>query len=1238
MSKRTVLSRSFLMLSAVVLVLAVVLMGVFSFNFTKTANAGEEKFVGEDEIVIAHLTDVHYFPLSYGYLGENTDFSKRVITASKLTVESHLYALEGLESIVEQNPDYVVVTGDLTTDGELQAHVEIANLLRQTQNRIRENGNENFQIFVVVGNHDIYNEEAFDYSQDGSARLLPNVTRYDVTKIYSSLGYPDLTDEEIADYYDTKVDLSTKLCPYDDNYVSGNSVSGVKFVNSTTASTTSLEWIYRENGSEQEMIDGAINDYEQGEMTFVADLQKDYTIIGLDDCVSTVETQHHLGGLLHSNIKDYLLAKESAGDFVGKNLVSLSHRNVLPHFTGEDSLLKDFTFYNTFETADFLADLGVRYAFSGHMHANDIDSRISLNGNLITDVQTSSVTGYNAGVRFVKIERGTVGNDYAENYSTYIKKVETVDITSLVEMGFIDDAYFARYDLEPYISVKNGKTIITDAANYSANKVLLKIVDNMVYSYIDVDFIGNAGDMVADMLPADNTLVKMVKPLAVPLVNNLVVHFEDVVLKDYVYGGTNPDFKGNERGAKLCGYLDELIQEAINMPVNSEGLALFDFVINSYLDHIGGRDVPYADLDDGYKEAMELFADGTNVEKLINILLDEESGLLRIIKGLLEPIDLAKGMSDSEVDLLEMVLELLDKNADPHAVVLDDLVPGVLDLLETFDIVIDLDLGEDGLGAFLDHTIESYVTESLYTSLGEIAEGIIYSFKVDENADMENSFDGYTIYKHDRNLAANYVEGALDTTPTVQRGQLPGMITVTFGEDPVTTKNIVWFTDKSITGTDIEYVEGTNFTQSEATLLTGKYEKYATTTANIDLGVFATLMHKVVGRHEVNLTGLKSATTYSYRVGSKALGYWSDVYTFTTAPSDNEAFEILLITDIQGSANKPYAQAEAIMANVSEVFENGYDFIINCGDVVDNTRNWVQWEYYLNGGLQPYWANTTTVVANGNHDKYAYEAPDAEDLKFEYAWIDKDAKMDSYNYLLSHFALSYPQQDDTTGAYYSFDYSGVHFTVLNTNDYDEEGYLGKAQTEWLIDDLQNTDKAYKVVMMHKSIYSVGSHTNDFEIVAMREQLTKIFAENEVSLVLAGHDHTYTETAYVDAEGNVVENELTGKEEIGKGNGVLYITLGTFGDKYYNYVGNDEVPVDFGEKLHDPALSNPTFGKLVYDGEKLYYIGYEYDIETGKIKEIRSGLSMVEQIAIVGGVAVVLASFAIIMAKARKNKK
>ena len=1238
MSKKIHLSKSFLFVAVAILSFAI-LMGVFAFDFDANTAVAKDEFVADDEIVIGHLTDVHYFPMSYGHAGKGTDFANRVASSPKLTIESHRYVLAALDLIVESNPDYVVVTGDLTTDGEIQAHVEVANLLRQTQNRVRANGNEDFQIFVIFGNHDLYNEEAFDYSQDGSARLVPNATRYDMTKVYSSLGYPDLTDEEIATYYDTKADLTSALCPYDDEYVSGQSTEGIKFVNSATASTTSIEWIYRENGAEERLNNGEIADYDQGEISYSADVLQNYVVVGIDDGVSTAETQHHLGGILHENIIDFLTDKKEAGDYDGKNLMTMSHRNVLPHFTGEDSLLKDFTYYNTFETADILADLGVRYSYSGHMHANDINSRVSLNGNLITDVETASATGFNAALRLTKIERGQVGDDYAENFSTYIRLIPEVDITNLVEMGFIDDAYLDRYDLNDVVAVKGGNTIITDPATYAGNKLLLKIVENMIYEdYVNVDFIGSAGDFVAGILP-DNTIVNMIKPFAADLVDNLVRHLEVVVLKDYTYGGDNPEFKGTEHGAKLCGYVDELLQTALNMPVNSEGLGLFDFVINAYMDHIGGRDVAYEDLDDGMKEAMDLFKDGTNVKKLVDILLDENSGLLRIVKGLFEPIDLAYGMSASDEKMLGTVLGLLDKKADPHAVVLDKLVPGVLDLLSGMGVDLGIDFGNDGLEAFLDHVLESYVTESLYTSLGEIAHNIVYSFKVDETAALENSFDGYRVYKHDSRLAVNYVEGKLDTTPTVEKGQLPAQITVTFGQNPTTDKNIVWFTDKTITGTDIQIVEGDTFSEKDATELSGDYKKYVTTTANIDLGVFATLMHIEVGRHEINLTDLKPGTRYSYRVGDKSKGYWSEVYTLTTAPDGNQAFELLLITDIQGSAQKPYLSAEAIMANVNEVFANGYDFIINCGDVVDNTRNWVQWEYYLEGGLQKYWANTTTVVANGNHDEYAYEMPDEFDLRYEYEWIDSDAIMDSYNYLLLHFGLSYPEQDDTTGAYYSFDYSGVHFTVLNTNDYDEKGNMGEAQVEWLINDLASTDKEHKVIIMHKSLYSVGSHTEDFEIVQMRKQLTKIFAENNVSLVLAGHDHTYTESYYIDANGEAVENELTGKQEIGSGNGVLYITLGTFGDKFYNYVGNEDVPVEFGEDLHDPMLANPTFGKLVYDGEKLYYIGYEYDLETGKISEIRGkGLDMVGQIAVVAGVAVVTGAIAIILAKVAKGKK
>ena len=1226
--------KSFICVAVVLLVLAFT-MGSLSFNAGKPSVAAAEQFVKSDEIVFAHLTDMHYFPISYAYdgAGEN-EFSDRVRTSLKLTVESASYNMATLDQVVEQMPDYLVITGDQTTDGEIQGHVELSNLLRQTQNKIRAKGKPDFQIFVVMGNHDMYNEEAFCYNVDGSEFLTPNTTRADIVKIYSSLGYPDLTDAEIEEYYNSKQYIIADDCPYDESEVTGTTSKGVKYVNSTTSSSTTIEYAFDANGQRAKLENGTIADYDQGDITYVANVLKNYVVIALDDEVSTTETQHHLGGILYQATMDWLLAKKAEGDFNGKKIVSLSHHNILPHFDGQDSLLKDFTFYDTFTTADFLADLGSRYHFSGHMHANDIESRVSLNGNLITDTQTASSSGYNGGIRYARIESGMVGDKYAENYVTHIMKTEKVDITNIVELGFVDDEYYAMYDLKQFIKVEGGRTYITNPADYAVNKLFTFIVDSLVGQYVNVEFIGGLGDMLAGILPDSMSgFATYISPVA----NNLIRHIEEVVLDDYVYTGDKAEFKTNARGAKLCGYADDLVNRVLNMEVNSEGLGLFDFVIEGYLDHIGGRDVAYADLSEGKKEALKLFQDGTNVKKLLNILLDEKTGLLRIVRGILEPMDLAYGMPDADVNSLATLLSLFVGEVDLHNFKLDDVVEPVLGLVGPL-LGFELDLGGKGLGGFIDNLIESYITESLYTSLGEIAAGIVHSFVVDETAALENSFSGYTLYKSDARLAASYVEGQIDNTPTKERGMLPGQLTVTFGEDPTTDKNFVWFTDKAITGTEIQYSVGESFDLASAKTVKGDFNKYVTTTANIDLGIFATLMHIVVGRHSVNLTDLEPGTTYSYRVGSLENNYWSDVYTFTTAPDDNQPFEILLISDIQGSSSKPYVTAEAIMANVESVFANGYDFVINCGDVTDNTRNWVQWEYYLAGGLQDYWANTTNVIAAGNHDIYSYELPDEEDLAYEYEWLDKDAIASDYNYLLMHFALSYPEQDDRTGAYYSFDYSGVHFTVLNTNNLNADGELSDAQVEWLINDLNSTDKAFKVVMMHKSIYSAGSHTVDTDVVAMRKQLTKLFAENGVSLVLAGHDHTYSESYYIDAEGNVVENELTGKSEIGNGEGVLYITLGTFGDKFYNFVGNEDVPLEYGEELHDPMLANPTFGKLVYDGEKLYYIGYEYDLETGKIVEIRGGMDLWQQVAIAGGIAVVTATLCIVLAKLGKGKK
>lgn len=1150
----------------------------------KAANAETLEFEADDSVVIAQITDTHYFPLNYCYNGsvDETDYEDALITGMKLVLESSFINVQAIKEIVDENPDYLVVTGDMTHNGEIQAHIELANLLRQLQNRVRAKGNSDFQVFVTPGNHDMYNKEAVYFRDNGEEKFCNQLTtRYDITKIYSSLGYPDLTDQEITDYYATLTDVY-----YDDLPYQG------PFINSTTASNVRIEYQYKDNNNED------VTDYDNGDLTYVAFCPNDYVFIAVDEEISDEEVFHHVGGIMYKNSKTYLNSKKSAGKFTGKTLIGMMHHNAVPHFEGEDTLLKDFTLYGWKDSTDYFADLGMHFMFTGHMHSNDIATHSSFNGNVLTDIETASMIGYKGGTRYCKIERGTVGDEYSENFSSRIALVGPTDFTSAFDKGYMSDYYLEYCNLEKFIDKSNGKHICTDPSEYAVTKLFYNIVDNVKHQYLDVDFLANAGSFVAGLLPeTDNDILKNVFEIAEPLVNALIRHIDQVVLKDYQYQGTNDEYNSNVVGAKLGGFLDDLINNLLDIKVNSEGDNLFDFGLGSYLKHIGGTDTAYNDLSAGQKEAFANFQNGTTIKTMFDMILNKDTGLYKLVAGLTEPIDFTKDLNKEQQIMFKGLLTLLKKKdvseIKMSAVKLDDTT-----LISMAGGLLNMNLPYETIMENIDNILNSYITGSFYTSLGEIAHNILYAFAIDPTNKTETSFDGYITYKSDAGMTATYMANAPKEEPSIENGKLPSMVTVTFGDNPETDKNFTWFTDYRVKDTYIEYCEG-DFNEDKAKTVKGEFSIYATTTGNIDLGVYATLMRVDTGYHTVELKGLNPGTTYSYRIGSKEYGYWSEVYNFETAPADDEKFELLLMTDIQGSAAATYEQTAEIMAKIEKKFKN-YDFIINCGDVVDNSRNLVQWEYFLDI-LQPYMANSTQVVATGNHERYNYEKLESGEI--EYSLLFGDTLIDDYNYYLLHYNIDYPTQNNTTGAYYSFDYSAVHFTVLNTNDI-EDNNLSEKQLSWLLDDLKNTDKKFKVVVMHKGIYTSGAHSKDTDVVNMRQQLTSVFADNDVCLVLQGHDHTYSETYYLDRNGKALGKNTDGKIT---GEGTLYVTLGTLGDKFYDYVENDKVPVEYGQSLHDPALSNPTFGRLVYDGNNLYYYGYQYDLDSGNITKLKGML-------------------------------
>ena len=626
----------------------------------------------------------------------------------------------------------------------------------------------------------------------------------------------------------------------------------------------------------------------------------------------------------------------------------------------------------------------------------------------------------------------------------------------------------------------------------------------------------------------------------------------------------------------------------------------------------------------------------------------------------------------------------------------NSLWPAVKELLGS---MLGINLSGDTLYEGVDGLLDSYLTDSFYVGLSGIAKNIVIAYATDDEidlADMNDPTKPFVLVPHEgyadeyavelSYVSDVYVDKEYNE-PTQDNGRLPSHLTANFlpsdengakftvsfytGEEigaEVALKDsdgnlvaIVNITEGELNASDDKAHRTMKKTENGVTLEGGTYAQYIPL---IDLGLL-TISHtetewedadgnihaytyqdrdnapanSVVYRNRWTVTfeGLNYNETYTYSVR----GLYADTYknvscvfdlgaettgsdfTFTTPSSaENPAqdFDFVAIADMQGMIQSMYedsaAAIEAIMAHAG-----GYDFVLNAGDMADNGDNFSQWGWALNENLA-FFANTSTFNTAGNHE-------------------DGGGKLDDfYNY----GDMAPATQDSDSGLYYSFDYATAHVIVLNTNDADATNGLSTAQFDWLKADLEaNKDAKWIFVLMHKSLYSGGSHSFDGDVEAMRAQLVPVFYEYGVDLVLAGHDHTYTVTECLDGEGNAVARATANGGVItmnADGDGVMYVTLGTIGTKFYEYVSNSEIEGKFSaENSILATLTAQTFAKISVKGDTLTYTGYSVN-DDGTLSVIYNeptdDLLLVKILVPIAGV-ILIAGIVVTVVLVKKNK-
>lgn len=159
---------------------ALVLACCIWLNREPELNAADRGPLEKQTIIVA--SDLHY--LSPALTDHGPYFQSLIENADgKVTVYGKELVEAFVAQVLDQSPDAVILSGDLTFNGAEQSHMELAALLRP----LKDAG---IRVLVLPGNHDLENPMAASFQGDG---YMP-VEHIDATRfadIYTPFGYQE---------------------------------------------------------------------------------------------------------------------------------------------------------------------------------------------------------------------------------------------------------------------------------------------------------------------------------------------------------------------------------------------------------------------------------------------------------------------------------------------------------------------------------------------------------------------------------------------------------------------------------------------------------------------------------------------------------------------------------------------------------------------------------------------------------------------------------------------------------------------------------------------------------------------------------------------------------------------------------------------------------------------------------------------------------------------------------------
>ena len=407
------------------------------YTYTYGAVTGEN-MVAYPDTDFAVMSDIHYYDTSLGTTG--AAFEECLASDRKLLKQSAELASLAVDRIIESDVKFVLVSGDLTKDGEKINHEKVAEQLQ----RLVDAG---IKVYVVPGNHDVNNPLAVKYVGDGT-EPVENVLADDFAEIYKNCGYGDA--------------------------------------------------LMRDPNS----------------LSYVAEPQDGLWIVALDSNESEKnqpDTEEVWAGELTQDQIDWLQDVLKQANDEGKAVIVLEHHGIVEHWEGQSKLHPDYLLSDYKYVGKLLSSYGVRLAFTGHYHAQDISLEDNGEQGFIYDAETGSLSTAPCSMRFCTISNNnftdktehlidSYGATFAADADAFVKKTIYTEAYDTLKGYYVSDEdsdYIADTISEAFMAHYSGNEDTN--ARVEIDKSKLSLWSKFIYSQYSYAIEG----LWVDLQPAD---------------------------------------------------------------------------------------------------------------------------------------------------------------------------------------------------------------------------------------------------------------------------------------------------------------------------------------------------------------------------------------------------------------------------------------------------------------------------------------------------------------------------------------------------------------------------------------------------------------------------------------------------------------------------------------------------------------------------------------------------------------